>query len=315
MDSRYLPYSQCTRRQSAVALVSVALLLGALRAGQCETSQSAPSINYTVKVLTPANTPEAYNSPSGLCQWNVGLPVLEHDTIKITASPVGGYTVTGLSTKVDGKLLHHITSSPWIDTIPANNLSLGQHSFNVTATVNKHNSSASLPLKITIVQSLPPDLSPQVVPVLSTVKGIQQVFSQGDVSTLDPAAQTVTPPVVGSTGHENGDTGVAVSFADDNATTQRENGDPITISNDLTATIAPGTSSADKFFVFSIVRNGEALYTSASLVPLVETGIDLRAKKAGIDGFTAGPLQLYVWGVDQAGNYSAPTVVNFVVNN
>jgi hypothetical protein len=63
--------------------------------------------------------------------------------------------------------------------------------------------------------------------------------------------------------------------------------------------------------VFSLYRNGDLVYGSPEVLPLAGAGIKLQVQNGGTDGLLPGPAQLYVWGIDDQGNYTTPSIIDF----
>lgn len=284
---------------------------------QCGTSLalasgSTPSVNYVVRVVTPASSPEAYSTPNGLVQWHTGLPIPVADSIAVTAAVVGDASITQLDGKFDGRDLAPVISAPWTETIASPDLSLGVHSLDITAQIGKKGAKAVLTLNFTVVQSLPAELAP---PLITSVKGAQQLLSQGKVATLDPVAANVLPPVVGAMAQETSDPGAGISFSNGIADDECKAGQTVIVNGSLTAMITPSSGSTDKAFVYSVYRDGSNVASSSALTPLTNAKIKIQAGSDGVSGLYPGLVQLYVWGVDQSGNFSAPAVVSLDITN
>jgi hypothetical protein len=270
------------------------------------------TIGYTVKVLNPSNSPEAYSTTAGLVQWRVGLPIPAADTIEVDATVVSGTdNIVGLAAKLDGKSLTTVKTAPWAQVVSVSPLPLGNHKLEVTTNLSQRDIIAILPLNFTVVQTLPAAL----IPPLTAVKGTQQVLSQGNVSSIDPTNAPIVPPVVTTTAQVSSSPGVDISFLDNNATTQRKSGFPVDVNGSLTVIPTLESGSPDKSFVFSIVRDGVVVYSSSALTPIVGTGISIQARTTDKPGLLPGVVQLYVWGVDDSGNYGIPTIVSFSINS
>jgi len=316
MAVRLTPETHCrSLRHQLCAL----LLPCALCAAVSTAALAAPSgdfVNYTVKVLTPAATPEVYNTPTGLAQWRSGLPVPSQDTIQVVAAiGSGDVAITGISAKIDGKPVAEVPGQTWTESVSATNLSLGDHVVDVTTTTNKHGINATLPLKFTVVQSMPTSMIPPVPPVVSAVKGAQQVLNQGNVASFDPAATAIVPPVVSNSAKLNNDPGVTVVLPTDSATAELNAGQPVTVNGSMTVEVVPTQGSTDANIVFSVVRDGVVVASSSSLIPMSGAGIRLQAHSGNSTGLFPGPVKLYVWGIDQSGNYSTPAIVNFIIKD
>ncbi len=307
------PYNCKLQRQSGCCAAFIALMLCLSGSTFASGGTQSPAVNYTVRVLSSTNNPELYNSPEGLTQWHAGLPILTSDTIQVLASTVDtSSSITELSAKIDGKPLPVVTQPEWTENVAPNSLQPGGHVLEITASVNKRHS-ATLPLKFTSVAVLPQNLVPPPQPVVTSVKGDQQLLQQGNVANVDPS--TMIPPVVGTTGQLVGDTGVDIAFNNDTATSQRKAGESVTVNGELMAVIEDSKGSQDKSFVFMLVRDGNVIYSSKSLIPVAGAGIKLVAATDGTPGLLPGEVHLYVWGVDSTGNYSAPAVVDFNIKN
>ena len=284
------------------------------------------SIGYIVKVLNPTSSPEVYSVPTGLVQWHEGLPIPVQDTIQITASIAAGTeSIKTMTSSLDGKPLAPVVAAPWSVTVAGGTLALGDHLLEIsTSLADKHNAVAKFPVAFTVVTALPSDLVPPTavseattpVPVASSVAGSQQIFSKGSVTSQEPTAGIFFPPAVDQTRQQVADPGIMVSFADPIAASQRKAGVPVGVNGDLTVALSPGQGSAANRFVFAIYRDGEPIYTSVQTNPLAGAHIKLQSQTPTMtQGLLPGVVQLYVWGVTPSGDYTAPTIVSFSIND
>jgi hypothetical protein len=311
-----------TRYNVAYSLIScgalLALPLSLIVAGNAKAAPSANennSVSIVVKVLTPTAVPEVYNTPTGLTQWRTGLPIPAQDTLLVSATiGNGNLTLTGMTAKLDGKQLPAATVGTWTESVPCSSLSIGSHELDITTTLDKRGASGKFPLKFTVVETLPKELVPSgQSPVVSSVKGTQQVFSQGSVASVDPADTKVMPPVVSNTAKMNNDPGIILVLPDDSGNTDLKAGRTVAVNGNVTVEVVPNQGSNDTNIVFAVVRDNTVVSSCSSLVPVSGAGIKLQARNNASEGLFPGAVKLYVWGVDQSGNYSTPTIASFII--
>jgi len=297
-----------------VFLILAITLLTSTKLVSADTQSSKSSVDYLVKVTNPQGTPEVYNTPTGLAQWHQGLPIPEQDSIDVVPTvSTGADALKGVSVKLDGKQLPSNTALTV--HVPGNVLTIGDHELDIAVKLTKRYDTANLVLKLSVVSSLPADLVPPSAPVISSVKGAQQVLSAGKVAFVDPTGETIVPPLVGSMAKQVGTPGVAVAFADANAQTQLQTNQTVDVVGELDATVAAEAESPDTSFVFSIVRDGSVVYSCSKQLTIAGSDIHLVAHTDDTPGLYPGIVALYVWGIDGSGNYSSPTIVNLSIKD
>jgi hypothetical protein len=251
-----------------------------------------------------------------LAQWQSGLPIPVNDTLSITAAIASGTeTIKGISFCLDGKPLKPLAAAPWTVSISGGTLALGDHLLVInTALDDKHNAVATFPLTFTVVESMPAALTPRV-PAVTSVKGAQQLLQQGSVASVDLLTTPGLPPVVGGTGQQTTDPGIQFAFNDSEARTEYKSGHPVIVNDSVTVAVLPAHGSSVSQFIFAIFRDGTAVFSSNTLMPLAGAGINIQAQTDTTPGLKPGTVQLYAWGVDGNGNYSTPTIVTFSIND
>lgn len=288
-----------------------------------------PGVSIVPEVLMPdGQTVRTYNTTNGLSLWTNTLPVVQGDKVKINVfAATGGAELKEIIVRLDNTKIADIASAPWNTLLDSTKLGAGHHMIEVWAqSTGDHPQSTTQTLMFYIA----PQLEAQYVPVqtgltpITQVAGISQVLVNNQVSNVPlpgennasdmaPTLEYLKDKAVDSNAQvavfaRSSMTGVEAGAGGGTMVT----GATITVNEPTLLAVQPTPGSTATQFAYALVRAGRVVYAAPNAYDVSQFRVRVQKLNANGTGLASGPVILWVWGVDKAGQPSEPvkTVLN-----
>lgn len=306
----------------ACALGALSLFFSIAAIASADSKQSndkltyTPAITLTLEVQTPSGAPRVYPTASGLSYWADDMPVAKGDQVKLDVFvATGGGELQGAKVRLDNQPIATLDKSPWSTTINTDAIGAGDHFLEVWAQElepdGKRTAYAIKTMTFTVASNLPGVGSGPV----SAVAGVQQVLSGNSVTNVPltgPGQPPALPqPIAGSAA----DATATVSLAANDPTAEQAlaSGNVVSLSAPIVVSVhAPAGSTAHRF-VYALVRGDQTIYESDQPSDINLAQIRLQQRSGTEPGLLPGRIVLWVWGVNNHGDYGTPISAIFDV--
>lgn len=277
-----------------------------------------PAITLTLEVQTPAGTPRVYPTAAGPTYWTQDMPVAVGDHVKLDIFvATGGGELQQAKVRLDNKLIATLNSFPWNTQIDTSAIGAGGHFLEVWAQElepdGKRTAYAIKTITFTVQSSLP-DSAANSTPV-TAVKGEQQVLTGSmvaDIPLTGPGAPPALPQAL-ATGAANSTATVSLSANDPAASQALSSGNVVSLSSPIVISVRATPGSTANRFVYALVRGDQTIYAADHATDLNLAEIRLQQRSDAQPGLLPGRVVLWVWGVDDHGDYGAPVSAIFDV--
>ena len=308
--------SSITRTSRLAGGLLLATVLGVGMAPPAAVAKSSvsykPGVAIVPEIMDAKGSQRTYNTPNGPSLWTDGLPVQKGDKIKLNVfAATGGADLGRIIVRLDNAKIAQIPKAPWNTVLDTSQMSAGPHMVEVfVETTGDHPQSATKTQSFFIADQLAPQYVYQQ-PARTLIGGTSQ---ENGGPEIDPAVNPNAVPDVpdflkGKTVDENAAVTVrarsGVSPADPTkggATVS--DSDTVTINEPTLFFIEPAQGSTAKKYAFVLARSGQTITAATDPQTLVYNAIKLQKRTDTTAGLSAGPLTLYVWGIDAEGRPS-----------
>jgi hypothetical protein len=272
-----------------------------------------PAITLTLEATTPQGTQRIYPTATGPSYWQSGLPVVKGDHVKVDVFvSTGGGELKQVKVRLDNQLIATLDKTPWSTTIDTSTVALGYHNLEVWAqeTDSKHQTFATKTMTFFVDSTAPSGSGPGPV---AAVKGEQQVLNGSSVTdvTLAGVAKSPALPTALATATQDSRATVSLSTTDPTAQQAIATGNPVPLSAPIVIAVNTPNGSAAHRFIYTLVRGDQTIYQADHPVGAGLARIRLQQRSDTQPGLLPGRVSLWVWGVDDQGNYGNPVSATF----
>jgi hypothetical protein len=272
-----------------------------------------PGVAIVPEVLQSNGQERTYNTPNGPSLWTDGLPIQQGDKVKLNVfAATGGAELGRIIVRLDNTKIAQIPKAPWNTVLDTTQMTVGPHMIEVFAeTKGDHPQSATKTQSFFITDHLAPQFVYQEPAKVLYGGSIQLTGGPETEPGTDPNAVPDVPSFLqGKTVDENAT--VTVRARSGISPTDPTTGGPIVSDSDTPVVIneptlffiqAPQGSTATKY-AFVLARNGQEITAATEPQELIYNAIKLQKRDATTVGLSAGPLMLFVWGIDAEGRPS-----------
>ena len=311
----------------ATACLVMAGLVAPAHAGKSGVAYK-PGVAIVPEVLMPdGQTARTYNTTNGLSLWTNTLPVVQGDKVKINVfAATGGAELKEIIVRLDNKKIADIASAPWNTLLDSTMLGSGHHMIEVWAqSTGDHPQSTTQTLMFYVAPQLAAQYVPQqpgLTPI-TQVAGTQQSLVGSNLTTIPlPGENNAdTAPTLDYLKDKTVDSNAQVAVYARSSMTGVEagtgggtmvTGATITVNEPTLLAVQPTPGSTASQFAYALVRAGRVVYAAPNPYDVTQFRVRVQKLNASGTGLASGPVTLWVWGVDKAGQPSEPvkTVLN-----
>lgn len=317
-------WTRLWRNQYTILAAAAALLFTVPAAAMASNKSSAstqtytPAITLNLEVKTPSGAPRVYSTPAGPTYWSADMPVAVGDQVKLDIFvSTGGGELQQAKVRLDNKLIATLDDFPWSTDLDTNSIGAGDHFLEVWAQElepdGKRTAYAIKTMTFAVQSALPG--APAGSGAITAVKGEQQVLTGNTVADIPLSGPGAPPALPQALAANAPDTTATVSLtANDPAASQAlASGNVVSLSSPIIVSVrAPAGSSAGRF-IYALVRGDQTIYVADHATDLNLADIRLQQRSDTQPGLLPGRVTLWVWGVDDRGDYGTPVSAMFDV--